>query len=64
MIMSDSRRRLIGSAAAWGAFSIIPRHVLGGPGFAVANFDRLTVDVYLADDGGLLQVAQTSFGTV
>jgi predicted dehydrogenase len=37
MIMSGSRRRLIGSAAAWGACSIVPRHVLGGPGYTAPS---------------------------
>ncbi len=41
--MSDiNRRRFIGSAAASGAFTIVPRHVLGGTGY-VPPSDKLTM---------------------
>jgi hypothetical protein len=37
-----NRREFIGSAAVTGVFSIVPRHVLGGPGF-VAPSDKITL---------------------
>ncbi|MBN1561639.1 twin-arginine translocation signal domain-containing protein, partial [candidate division KSB1 bacterium] len=40
---SVSRRRFIGSAAATAAaFTIVPRHVLGGPGY-LAPSDKLNI---------------------
>jgi len=38
-----NRRRLLASAAATGAFTIVPRAVLGGPGRPAAPSDRLNI---------------------
>src|SRR5690606_7313716 len=40
--MTVSRRDFVGSSAAAAAFTIVPRHVLGGPGF-VAPSDKLNI---------------------
>ncbi len=40
--MPVSRRDFVGSSAAAAAFTIVPRHVLGGPGF-VAPSDKLNI---------------------
>src|SRR5271157_2910885 len=42
MISDQNRRRFLGTAAATAAFTIVPRHVLGGPGF-VAPSDKITL---------------------
>lgn len=44
MIESEgiSRRRFLGSAAAAAAFTIVPRHVLGGPGYTAPS-DKLNI---------------------
>src|SRR5579885_928049 len=42
MPSDPDRRRFLGTAAATAAFSIVPRHVLGGPG-VVAPSDKITL---------------------
>ena len=42
MTPSLDRRRFLGSALASGAFTIVPRHVLGGAGY-VAPSDKITL---------------------
>ena len=42
MTFDANRRQFLGSAAAAAAFSIVPRHVLGGPGF-VAPSDKINL---------------------
>jgi hypothetical protein len=42
MAESQNRRRFLGTAAATAAFTIVPRHVLGGPGY-VAPSDKITL---------------------
>ena len=42
MKTSVNRRRFLGSALASGAFTIVPRHVLGGAGY-VAPSDKITL---------------------
>lgn len=42
MTMDPNRRRFLGAAAATAAFTIVPRHVLGGPGY-VAPSDKITL---------------------
>lgn len=42
MTQGENRRRFLGTAAATAAFTILPRHVLGGPGF-VAPSDKITM---------------------
>ena len=42
MIPEQNRRKFLGSAAATAAFTIVPRHVLGGPAF-VAPSDKITL---------------------
>jgi hypothetical protein len=42
MTSNANRRQFLGSAAAAAAFSIVPRHVLGGPGY-VAPSDRINL---------------------
>lgn len=40
--MSVSRREFVGSSAAAAAFTIVPRHVLGGPGYTAPS-DKLNI---------------------
>src|SRR5688572_15858779 len=40
--MTVSRRDFVGSSAAAAAFTIVPRHVLGGPGFTAPS-DKLNI---------------------
>ncbi len=42
MPLDINRRKFLGSAAVTGAFTIIPRHVLGGPGY-VAPSEKITL---------------------
>ncbi len=42
MTSDQNRRRFLGTAAATAAFTIVPRHVLGGTGF-VAPSDKITM---------------------
>ena len=42
MTTSIDRRRFIGCAVGSGVFTIVPRHVLGGPGY-VAPSDKITL---------------------
>jgi hypothetical protein len=42
MTADQNRRKFLGTAAATAAFSIVPRHVLGGPG-VVAPSDKITL---------------------
>jgi predicted dehydrogenase len=42
MKVQMNRRKFLGTAVASGAFSIIPRHTIGGPGF-VAPSDKITL---------------------
>jgi hypothetical protein len=42
MISDQNRRKFLGTAAATAAFTIVPRHVLGGPG-VVAPSDKITL---------------------
>ena len=42
MNMESNRRKFLGAAAATAAFTIVPRHVLGGQGF-VAPSDKITL---------------------
>ena len=42
MSSQPNRRQFLGSAAAAAAFTIVPRHVLGGPGY-VAPSDKITL---------------------
>src|SRR5438552_7530805 len=39
---NPNRRKFLGTAAATAAFTIVPRHVLGGPG-VVAPSDKITL---------------------
>jgi hypothetical protein len=42
MVADQNRRRFLGTAATAAAFTIVPRHVLGGPG-VVAPSDKITL---------------------
>ncbi len=42
MTQDQNRRRFLGAAAATAAFTIVPRNVLGGPGY-VAPSDKITL---------------------
>src|ERR1700738_1695696 len=42
MTSDQNRRKFLGTAAATAAFTIVPRHVLGGPG-VVAPSDKITL---------------------
>ncbi len=42
MPLDVNRRRFVGSAVATGVFTIVPRHVLGGPGY-VAPSEKITL---------------------
>src|SRR5215470_16004156 len=42
MTTDQNRRKFLGTAAATAAFTIVPRHVLGGPG-VVAPSDKITL---------------------
>ena len=42
MSTDQNRRKFLGTAAATAAFTIVPRHVLGGPG-VVAPSDKITM---------------------
>jgi predicted dehydrogenase len=51
------RRKFLGAAAASGAFTIVPRHVLGGQGI-VAPSDKITVGYIGCGTEGLLEFMQ------
>ena len=42
MTTDPNRRKFLGTAAATAAFTIVPRHVLGGPG-RIAPSDKITL---------------------
>ena len=42
MPLDINRRKFVGSAVATGVFTIVPRHVLGGPGY-VAPSEKITL---------------------
>src|SRR5512142_1411551 len=42
MTSDQNRRKFLGTAAGAAAFTLVPRHVLGGPGF-VAPSDKITL---------------------
>src|ERR1035438_10018599 len=52
MISTANRRQFLGSAAAAAAFSIVPRHVFGGPAY-VAPSDKINLAYVCATTPGL-----------
>lgn len=58
MLTSDqNRRKFLGTAAATAAFTIVPRHVLGGPG-VVAPSDKITLAHIGTGTEGLREMPQ------
>jgi hypothetical protein len=58
---TTSRRRFIATASAAAAVTIVPRHVLGGPGF-VAPSDKVNVALIGAGGQGSPTPARCSRG--
>ncbi len=55
MTSDQNRRKFLGTAAATAAFTIVPRHVLGGPG-TVAPSDKITLAYIGAGTQGLREM--------
>ena len=56
MAPDQSRRKFLGAAAGAAAFTIVPRHVLGGPG-VVAPSDKITMAVIGTGTQGLREMS-------
>ncbi len=62
MTSDPNRRKFLGTAAGAAAFTIVPRHVLGGPGF-VAPSDKITLAYIGTGTAGAARNAHPAAGS-